>query len=472
MLDEDGNEPIEPSLEEKARAEAEVRRQKILEKAGNRMDMVTGATTARDEEVSGTPANEAEPEVSKSDKLAAMRRRRFKKKAPSAKKDESVPDVTAREPSINDEAPKEKEDHEETKQDSGLDSASPKSITEPSTVTAVSHAEEIPVEEDGSQKKKYMGVAKMRRKMIKERQAKEEAEATNVASHTTQSQSAPVSSAPSSKVIRKVSLLPIAMHVLTVILLFLAGLDIGLQQSRIEYSSMGLVVHTDIVPRRRYESLIGSTVTETVPLSVKKVMDYNTGYGDSDVENEFEEQDTTQGRTQENLDPLFQVDLDKYTQGPGLFMMAGRFAVACHRANLSLFYYLPLSLLERLQLTVKALTESPPMLFLLALAIRQALGKLILGAGLPEIEQDDKNDKDVVGMVKNFVTSFVTKSFPTAVTIYDAWTHLRSDMYVILCGLFVGMAWHHSFQNPENYTDGISGAFNTHSSSSGISDEL
>jgi len=37
-----------------------------------------------------------------------------------------------------------------------------------------------------------------------------------------------------------------------------------------------------------------------------------------------------------------------------------------------------------------------------------------------------------------------SKTFPTAVGLYVAWKHLRADMYVITCGLMVGLAIAHS----------------------------
>ena len=76
--------------EEKARQEAEARRQKILEKANNRMDLVNGIKSSDDRE-------EETEKPKTSSKLAAMRRRRFKKggAAPPKKEETETPVATA-----------------------------------------------------------------------------------------------------------------------------------------------------------------------------------------------------------------------------------------------------------------------------------------------------------------------------------------------------------------------------------------
>ncbi|KAL7581757.1 hypothetical protein ACA910_022292 [Epithemia clementina (nom. ined.)] len=498
MQDEDTNAFIvEQSEEDRARAEAEARRQKIMEEAGNRMDMVTGVTprpTTTDEAVSTTEEAKAEA-PSKSDKLAAMRRRRFKKKAASSKEDASKEDASGGETGTstaaqgNNTTTTAKDSSNVTTSDEAASMGELQESSNEQTTEGFSKATE---EDDGAPKKKYVGVAKMRRRMIKERQAKEEAEAAaKESSGMAQSASGIDVLSPqlAKRVTRKISVLPIIMHLVTVLLLFFAGLDIGLQQSRIQYSTPDLLVNKEITPIRRLEVLSRGCITEAFSLkSLETVVEEDrASYEDSPIANEFDEEFPQLEKQGDNIDPLFQVDLDKYTEGPGVFMMAGRFAVACHRVNLSIFYHFPLNLFQRLLATLSALVQSPPMLFLLALAIRQAIGKLVLGADLPVIEEE-KQGKDVIGTVKNFAKSFVQKAFPTAVTFYDAWVHLRSDMYVILCGLFIGIAWYHQFnsfgssafypyldQAEQSATDGIADKGTSHkppAKAASLTDEL
>ena len=444
MEDEDQKAPpTELSAEDKARAEAEARRQKILSKAGNRLGLVTGETPRTEVSTTIETSNEAEAEApSKSGKLAAMRRRRFKKGAASSKKEDlgdagaNVKD-TVSEPSHGATAslgPSPGQTSNDQTTQGALKPKGDDAVEGDSTPSGDDASTDLP-------KKKYMGVAKMRRKMIKERQAKEEAEAS-------ENEPSSLEHKVATRKTRKISALPIAMYVTTVLLLFLAGLDIGLQQGSIDYTGPGLAVHSQLAPVRLLETLTSGRSGES---SSSSKLDDQTAYDDNvdQTENEFDEEVPKTEESGGKIDPLFQVDLDQYTRGPGLLMMAGRFAVACHRVNLSIFYYFPLSIAQRMQSTATALLQSPLMLFLVALAIRHAVGKLLLGADLPEIVNDENDGKDVLAMAQNFAKSFILKSFPTMVSLYDAWAHLRSDMYVILCGLFVGIAWVHQFQIPE-----------------------
>lgn len=115
-----------------------------------------------------------------------------------------------------------------------------------------------------------------------------------------------------------------------------------------------------------------------------------------------------------------------------------------HRKGLAVFYYFPMKIVNGIINTIKQLLIIPPMLCLVALALRQVVGKMILGAKLPDKVEDGNEHKDVISMVKQFVTNFALATFPTAASLYDAWVHLRADMYVIVCGLLVGLAWKHS----------------------------
>jgi hypothetical protein len=142
---------------------------------------------------------------------------------------------------------------------------------------------------------------------------------------------------------------------------------------------------------------------------------------------------------------LFGLDLDKITNGPGLLLFLSRGAIFLHRINLSIFYYFPRRMFGNIVSLVKGLVDTPPIMALSALTVRQLIGKVILGAKLPVkgVKDEKKKSSDVMSMVMNMVKTFILGSFPTLVSMYDAWTHLRADMYIVLCGLFVGVVWHH-----------------------------
>jgi hypothetical protein len=145
-----------------------------------------------------------------------------------------------------------------------------------------------------------------------------------------------------------------------------------------------------------------------------------------------------------NIDPLFRVDLDELTKGPGILNQLARGAIAVHRMILWLLYYTPIHVMNTLLAIPVALIKMPPALFLIALVLRQIVGKVILGAHIPEKDNpEDKNNIEVIGMVKNVIKNFFATSFPTLTWAYDVFVHLRSDMYIVLCGVFCGMAWSH-----------------------------
>ena len=386
--------------EEKARAEAEARRQRILNAADDRMDTVTGGGGG------GSTS---------SSKLAAMRRRRFKKKEPKdTAKDTATPEdekKPAAETTTPD-APKEEEED---------------IVEEITTPGAAAMSESKP--------KKYMGVAKMRRKMIQEKKQHEEdaKPTTSVAPGATQKK-------------RSVDTLPIIMHAVVVVLLFVAGLDVGLQQG-IDYGSdVVTVVETSWAPKEelRFLRLIPKSLRPALPsdeVEEEKVEKHEI------IREEDEFGDTTKEKEEspkENIDPLFGLDLDKVTEGPGLLMFMGRLAVKAHRVNLAIFYYFPQRIIFFLYETFLQLLSLPPILCIIALTLRQVVGKTLLGAKLPDKPVDKSQHKDVMTMIKNFVTGFILKSFPTAASLYDGWVHLRADMYVVVCGLMVGLAWSHS----------------------------
>jgi len=289
-----------------------------------------------------------------------------------------------------------------------------------------------------------MGVAKMRRKMIKEKQQqKQGTEEEEEGQEDAATRAVPTKY---SKLSPPKTTFPVMMHLLTVLFLFLAGFEVGLQQNVIEYRN-DVTVHQTLAPQHELRllnqgvSLSYFSSTPTIAKGDVATEEPPKPYVSNEDEDEFTSSDESDTLKEENIDPLFGIDLDNLTAGPGFFMMMGRFAVSVHRLILSMVYYLPI----RIWNNILALIASPPILCLVALAIRQ--GSLVLGGKLPEATADDSKmssqPQDIMASIKNLVTNFVLKSFPTATKLYEAWTHLRSDMYVVMCGLFVGLVWHH-----------------------------
>jgi len=167
--------------------------------------------------------------------------------------------------------------------------------------------------------------------------------------------------------------------------------------------------------------------------------------GTGDLKDEFDEE--IEEEYIPNIDPIFRVDLEDLTKGSGILNQLARGAIAIHRLLLWLLYYGPMGLIASILSIPTAFVESPPGLFLAAVILRQVVGKGVLGATIPEISGDEGSEGtkqksiEVIAMAKNFVKNFFMSTFPTLVTIYDAYLHVKADMYVVLCGVFFGLAW-------------------------------
>lgn len=213
-------------------------------------------------------------------------------------------------------------------------------------------------------------------------------------------------------------------HLIAVLLLFLAGVDIGWNQ--VDYSNV-------IIYRELNNTLI--------PLS-KRISSILASCRRRKSEEEFISTEAEEDYVP-NIDPVFHVDFDKLTEGGGVLNTLARCAIYIHRLLLQIFYYLPISILTTMTTTPHQLLMTPLILCIISLVVWQT-AKLIFGAKLPEQASDKKDSKDVVlAMMKQGVVSFLAGMFPTVVSVYDIWTHLHSDMYVILCGVFVGLAYTH-----------------------------
>lgn len=414
--------PIDPKMA--ARAKAEARRRRILEKSNQRLGLVSGEGNGKPKSSDAVAENNEDggettstsTKLSSSKRIQAMRRRRYGKSLQKSQQQESAS------------SPEESKNEETKDRDVAKEAAVKETIsTTNDTTTDVSNGHSSPVKTaPPSEKRKYRGVAATRRLKLKEKAAKKNTEAV--------ARSAEIAPKVSNKL--ATSRLPIVFYIFTIFVLFGVGFKIGIDQVLEEQ----VLVHPNnqLAPQQygigllkildKNKSKIGGSFSEIKAERIKKDF-VDDEFGGDNFDDHYEP----------NIDPLFGIDLDVYAQGDSIFMTIARFAIFLHRINLRIFYYLPLSILTAIFRIPAKLMQTPPILCLVGIGVRQ-FAKRILGAGLPEeIKQSDK--KDVLGMIKNGVVNYITKSFPTVVQLYDLVVNLRSDFFIILCGLFVGLAW-------------------------------
>jgi hypothetical protein len=358
--------------------------------------------------------------------MQAMRRRRFKKSAPAKAGDDKKKDTS----------------DEKLVEPAEMPAEAAASSDAAAEESEVARPETAP--ETETSKKKYKGVAKMRREALKKE--KKEPEVESIASGVA---SVPLICKP------PVYRLPIVFNLFAVLLLFLAGLDIGWNQVVLS----DVMIHRQLAPIEHGVGLLNRITafsSEPVVKAPSKLLDTDSDEWSETTQEEFASPGEEEEEHIPNIDPLFQIDLDLVTKGDGILKMLARGAVNIHRLILHVFYFLPMSLLRTMIAIPQQLAATPPVLCMVSLVVRQA-ARLVFGANLPDPASSKKDTKDVFGIMRQSVMTFLSNSFPTAVSLYDIWTHLRSDMYVILCGVFVGLAYTHHIGSDESY---------------GISDEL
>ena len=444
---------------ETARAQAEARRKRILEKANNRMKFVNGEQVQDEEEKKASLSNAARIR-------AARQRRRGKKSTPASPTSATAAVSTTEssavtETSTNTNTPEPVKADSDSKKETVVEASIEASASTDSATPAATADATGP-----TTGKKYLGVAKMRRKMLKKKQMEEN---TGIAAGSTVDNASSKSSLASSKgkstsgttsvgkntlPLTKVQRLPIYMHMIVILLLFVAGFDVGIQQFHVDVDVRTKVAIEEYgVPflhRNPWHPL--KPITEgkgTKETLQEKMSSSSPAHGTGDLRDEFDE-DIDEEYIPPNIDPIFRVDLDELTKGPGFLNQMARGAIAIHRLILWFFYYAPMGFFGTILSLPMAFIQSPPGLFLAAIFLRQVIGKGVLGAQIPEASGENgvdgtkqKNNIEVISMAKNFVKNFFMTTFPTLVKLYDVYQHLKADMYVVLCGLFFGLAWTH-----------------------------
>ena len=470
-----------------AREKAEARRRRILERSKDRMNAVSGNTPKKNPEpepstapatettdvvdgekptedapkvAEGEEGSEASPAVtddeaastadavaeasspvpaptptptptkSTASRMAEMRRRRYKKAA-AAKEESQSEDVTA--PS----------DQAETKTE---ESKEKEETSDPESVTTTTNNEET------GEKKKYMGVIKMRRKMLAEKKKSEEKAVNDELKEL--STTIPKFIKP-----KPVSLGPILIQLFTVVFLFIVGFDVGIQNHVVVKQEVPYV-HANLSYVDHGIGAMSAFGGERSSVKVNQDVAIDDLYMDTVEEDEFGDEKTkpagatSDSSKESKIDPVFGVDFDRLTQGSGIFFTAARFAVRIHRTLTYFCYVLPLAFIHFLMAIPKRLVTNPPVMFLCSVIIRY-IGKHVLGGNIPALDEmieaeaksdkEEKNEKpdlvskDFFSMGKNFVGNFIKGNFPKVVMAFTVFKDARTDMFVVLCGFFVGL---------------------------------
>ena len=154
------------------------------------------------------------------------------------------------------------------------------------------------------------------------------------------------------------------------------------------------------------------------------------------------------------IDPIFQVDLDALLQNsqlPAPINFAAKFAIGFHRMWVRYLWTVPTSVLKSILYSPKTLVTSwmanPPVFLFISLIIR-VIGKLLVGKTPSFSEEEDENGPkgkksdnfDILGKVKDTAMNYATSSFPKTILVLKTLKEIVTvDMYVILCGLLVGL---------------------------------
>jgi len=155
------------------------------------------------------------------------------------------------------------------------------------------------------------------------------------------------------------------------------------------------------------------------------------------------------------IDPIFRVDLDDLLQNsqlPAPINFCAKFAIGFHRMWVRYLWTIPTSVVTSVLYSPKTLIDSwmanPPIFLFISLLIRMIV-RLLLGnaSSLSEEEDEDgggsgkkKDNLDVLGKIKDTALNYATSSFPKTILVLKTLKEVVTvDMYVILCGLLVGM---------------------------------
>jgi len=430
---------------------------------GNDNVVVTDGTSADSNAVSTEEMkNETTPATSRgSARLAHMRRRRFKKASVGTETSSAKAETTEARDDNAESTSKDEAKTDGSKSEAGTDVSNEKSTP---TVEDVSNK--------NTEKKKYVGVARMRRKLNAEKNAAAKAKDSGINASSKLKNSAPKIKKEKNAVI---SLAPIIIQLLTVAMLFFAGFDVGLQNHIVINQDVPNIQENFAFLDHGFGALkivgMASAPASTPSQRPNDVIVQDTlfGFDDNELqdEEEFDKDEFAETKpmgasssTKEpNIDPIFNVDFDVLLAGDGILMFVVRKAVSFHRMLTYLFMTLPLALFYGLLSLPQRMFVNPPILFLCAIIIR-FVGKHLLGGSIPDVDKllqaelkseneggmkkesniaENIANADFLSMGTNFVKNFIKSNFPKVVLAYTIFTDARSDMFVIFCGFFFGL---------------------------------
>jgi len=428
------------------RERADARRQRILEKSQCRIEMVSGNLKSKDTE----PTSEEKS-------ISWQKRRRYKKKyLVNNEVKEPIVNEAIEKSILNKNATNNGDDYGETFEVKYNSSISDKS-TSPISVTW----------------KKYQGVAKMRRKMIADRKAsikkKSEIFPNQYKSNNAISQSKFSLSAPS-KFNRRFPLTPIVINLITVFCLFFVGLDVGLQNHPHKYRST--IQHEFIWNGGKFTSLPffgnkATILTDFGAISEQKTLAEEDEFSTKPLPRCASYHDN---KRKKSIDPLFRIDLNDISSGPGALNTASRIAIRLHRAITYLLFTIPRYILLLLLSLSSRLIKYPPILMTCSIIVR-FIGRYIFHGIIPNIEDmvDVQVRKKIITsngsviemtstsgremmnsnsehfnlslVAKKIVTTFMSTNFPTVVLAYTVFQDVKNDMFIILTGFLIGVVF-------------------------------
>jgi hypothetical protein len=222
--------------------------------------------------------------------------------------------------------------------------------------------------------------------------------------------------------------------------------------------------------RNPLESLLGRKDKSKGKVEERRVFAEDDEFGSSyrarpkGVDSEFEDDDP--GAAPPGVvDAIFRVDLDALLRNanlPAPIEYAAKFAIKFHRAWVRCLWTLPTSLVRRLfALPRKALggwVANPPWMLGVALLVRFATHVLVGNGKSPFSLDSGKGgsdggggsgggigglggNMDILGKVADYAKNYAASTFPrTALVLGTLMKVMKVDMYVLLCGMLIGLA--------------------------------
>lgn len=473
-------------------------------------------------------------------RLQRMRQRRFKKSAAAAAAEKKGEGETSDTTSTKNDDVKKNENESSTTE--SLNTTEKEPSTESTTTATTS------TDNSTGEKKKYLGVARMRRKMIKEKEMQQQKEGGKAGGSSDTNLTSTINSLTGTETYFKLLTgltrkqrtykLSVFFQLVMFISLYLIGFMAGFQHTQVTTFSVGESASSpyiainleDSVPKMMksvlsHENLV---VLEHSPLvrlfvpaktpqesnerdfmfeepilmkrpHIETTDDATTGTYTTSPESSDEFSEFTISETEIDqmyarqaaaaaaageIDPIFQVNLDQFTNGPGPVFAAAHVAVKIHR----FFLYLIIGIFTWL---TQRMTCSPN-LFAYAFVLRriskwvgiaspsekaihspleEEITQCLAEAGPSDPSTQILGGKDPVAMVTNLVKGFVEGIVPSSLmSLWEVWMDSRQDIYIVACGLFCGMCFS-LFSFERQLSDDRSNLLNAMEGTTGI-DEL